>query len=77
VIQTAEADIISPSVSAERPLGLLGQELLVIYDVASSSLSTFSRAATSFVVASEFAAPSSKVSRYSSHAAVSSADALP
>ena len=33
MIQTAEADIISPSITTEDPLGLLSQEVLICYDV--------------------------------------------
>ncbi len=32
MIQTAEADIVCPSVAAEDPLGLLGQEILILQD---------------------------------------------
>ena len=34
VVQTAEADVVSPAVAAEDPDGLLGQELLALQDLA-------------------------------------------
>ena len=33
MVNAAETDIISPSVAAEYPLGLLGQEIFVLYDI--------------------------------------------
>ena len=33
MINAAETDIISPSVAAEYPLGLLSEEILILHDI--------------------------------------------
>ncbi len=64
VIQTAEADIVSPAVAAEDPDALLSQEFLILQDsLAVRAVRMLSSSATRALVAALLAVPSSTVDR--------------
>ena len=76
MVNAAEADIISPSVAAEYPLGLLARKSLFFTISLQIGQSIPSRAATSLSVAVPLSAPIPKVSSHSLQAAFTSSEAL-